>query len=191
MHIYVTYIHRYVRTYMHIYVHIYIYIYTIYRVRTTIYIYIYIELYSVRIYSRPPQDLFALRRVMHGPRNGPTKSSELLDVALWELRIKQYIGTCRVYVHVTAVAIPALAFGMMLQPEAMPPLQVCMALFGWVQHHIVAAEKLKLTKMKMRLIVLAHYVQCGAFVYFLPSDCEPWSPTEFSVFFRIIVLTAS
>lgn len=110
---------------------------------------------------------------MRGPRASPTKSKELLDVAIWDIRIKHFISAARVYVHVTAVATIGLVCAMFAQPTSMPPLQVSMALLGWIQHHVVATETLTMNKARMRLLVLLHYVQCGAFVYGLPSDCEP------------------
>jgi hypothetical protein len=110
---------------------------------------------------------------MRGPRASPTKSQELLDVAIWDIRIKHFISAARVYVHVTAVATIGLVCAMFAQPTSMPPLQVSMALLGWIQHHVVATETLTMNKARMRLLVLLHYVQCGAFVYGLPSDCEP------------------
>ncbi|CAL1129572.1 unnamed protein product [Cladocopium goreaui] len=119
-----------------------------------------------------PDLLFVLSCVMRGPRASPTKSQELLDVAIWDIRIKHFISAARVYVHVTAVATIGLVCAMFAQPTSMPPLQVSMALLGWIQHHVVATETLTMNKARMRLLVLLHYVQCGAFVYGLPSDCE-------------------
>eukprot|EP00435_Cladocopium_sp_Y103_P043875 s1836_g12.t1 len=119
-----------------------------------------------------PDLLFVLSCVMRGPRAPQTKSQELLDVAIWDVRIKHFISTARVYVHVTAVAILSLVCAMFAQPASMTPLQVSAALLGWIQHHVVATEKLKMNKARVRLLVLLHYVQCGAFVYALPSDCE-------------------
>jgi hypothetical protein len=41
-------------------------------------------------------------RAVLGQGSGPTKSNDVLDAALWDIRVKQYLGTTRVYVHLTA-----------------------------------------------------------------------------------------
>ena len=117
--------------------------------------------------------LFVLSSIIRGPRASQAKSPELLDVMIWDIRIKHFISTARVYVHVTAVATIGLVCAMFEQPASMPPLQVSMALLGWIQHHVVATKTLTMNKARLRLFVLFHYVQCGAFVYGLPIDCEP------------------
>ena len=150
------------------------------------------KLFSVTQFAHREDLLFVLSCVMRGPRASQTKSQEVLDVAIWDIRIKHFISAARVYVHVTAVATIGLVCAMFAQPSSMPPLQVSMALLGWIQHHVVATETLPMNKARVRLFVLLHYVQCGAFVYGLPSDCEPQllsRPQIFSPFPSLTLFT--
>ena len=70
--------------------------------------------------------------------------------------------------------ILAMACQMLSDPASISPLQISNAIAGWIQHHVVAAQKLALNKMRIRLLVLSQYIQILAFMYGFPSDCEPW-----------------
>ena len=106
-----------------------------------------------------------------------TKSTELLDAAVWDVRAKQYLGTARIYVHLTALCILGLSFGMLSQPASISPLQFYLFLAAWLGHHIVAAQKMTLNKTRIRLLVLTNYLQVLFFMSEIPSDCEPWLKT--------------
>eukprot|EP00438_Fugacium_kawagutii_P026217 Skav209631 [mRNA] locus=scaffold2751:25232:25997:+ [translate_table: standard] len=103
-----------------------------------------------------------------------TKSEELLDAAVWEIRIQQCIATSRVYIHLTAAALISLVCGMLLNPASICPWQIMLCLAGWSLHHLTVTQTLKLDKARLRIVVLIHHLQCGVFSSALPSDCEPW-----------------
>mmetsp|Transcript_51650 Transcript_51650/g.84655 ORF Transcript_51650/g.84655 Transcript_51650/m.84655 type:complete len:567 (-) Transcript_51650:123-1823(-) len=138
-----------------------------------------------------PEFVSMLKAVLS--RNGPTKSSDVLDAALWDIRAKQYLGTARVYVHLTAFCILAMACQMLSDPASISPLQILMGTAAWIQHHVVAAHKLTLNKTRIRLIVLTQYMQILAFMYGFSGDCESAvlsSALVCSVRFSVAVLSA-
>lgn len=115
-----------------------------------------------------------LKKKKNKKKGMSTKSEELLDTAVWEIRIQQYIATSRVYVHLTAAALISVVCGMLLNPASMCPWQIILCLAGWFLHHVAATQKLKLGKARLRIVGLIHNLQCAAFSSALPSDCEPW-----------------
>ena len=117
-----------------------------------------------------------LQGAMIGQRS-QAKSTELLDAAVWDVRVKQYLGTARIYVHLTALCILGFSFGMLSQPASISPLQFSLFLPAWLGHHVVAAQKLTLNKTRIRLLVLSNYLQVLGFMYEIPSDCELWLRT--------------
>ena len=117
-----------------------------------------------------------LQRPMIGQRS-QTKSTELLDAAVWDVRAKQYLGTARIYVHLTALCILGFSFGMLSQPASISPLQFSLFLAAWLGYHVVAAQKLMLNKTRIRLLVLSNYLQVLGFMSEIPRDCELWLRT--------------
>jgi len=118
-----------------------------------------------------PEIIAMLQSATMGQRS-QTKSTELLDAAVWDVRAKQYLGTARIYVHLTALCILGLSFGMLSQPASISPLQFYLFLAAWLGHHIVAAQKMTLNKTRIRLLVLTNYLQVLFFMSEIPSDCE-------------------
>mmetsp|Transcript_45209 Transcript_45209/g.98369 ORF Transcript_45209/g.98369 Transcript_45209/m.98369 type:complete len:566 (+) Transcript_45209:63-1760(+) len=118
-----------------------------------------------------PEIISMLQRPMIGQRS-QTKSTELLDAAVWDVRAKQYLGTARIYVHLTALCILGLSFGMLSQPASISPLQFSLFLAAWLGYHVVAAQKLMLNKTRIRLLVLSNYLEVLGFMSEIPRDCE-------------------
>eukprot|EP00435_Cladocopium_sp_Y103_P045908 s1836_g13.t1 len=85
-------------------------------------------------------EMISMLGAVLGQRSGSqTKPCEVLDAALWDIRVKQYVGTARVYVHLTAFCILVMACQMLSEPASLSPLQISMAAAGWIQHHAESA----------------------------------------------------